>query len=195
VPCSGRVSAAPAASLLGWIGPQRGAGFPGVPEWWVTMTRIVNSVAIAAPVDTVYDFVTTPATWPRWHPSSLGVSGATDHPLLVGEQVTEQFLVAGRRGQVVWTVTERQAPALWVIAGQVIGGGQGVISYHCRPAPGGTEFEREFTYAMPTLPLRLLDLLLLRRRVRDESEQAVRQLRQAVERAQQTAATAGNTQT
>ncbi len=50
------------------------------------MTRIVDSISLASPVDEVYAFVTTPATWPKWHPSSLGVSDATDHSLEVGEQ-------------------------------------------------------------------------------------------------------------
>ncbi len=112
------------------------------------MTRIVDDIALASPVDEVFAFVSTPATWPKWHPSSLGVSDAIDHSLEVGEQVTEEFLVAGRRGQVVWTVTDKDAPRTWTISGKVIGGGQGVITYHCRPDGNGTIFEREFTYSM-----------------------------------------------
>src|SRR5438034_205416 len=69
-----------------------------------TMTRIYTRISIQRPIEEVFAYVTTPANWPRWHPSSLGVRGAADHPLEVGEQVTEDFRVAGRCGEVVWTV-------------------------------------------------------------------------------------------
>ena len=88
-------------------------------------TRIHNSVSIGRDPDVVFAYVTTPANWPKWHPSSLAVSGTTDHPLDLGEQVTEDFLVAGRRGRVVWTVVEREAPERWVIAGEVEDGRPG----------------------------------------------------------------------
>jgi uncharacterized protein YndB with AHSA1/START domain len=68
------------------------------------MSRIDKTIHIRKPVEQVFEFVTTPVNWPRWHPSSLAVSGAMDHSLEVGEQVTEEFLVAGRRGRVVWRV-------------------------------------------------------------------------------------------
>ena len=66
------------------------------------MTRLYTTIQIQAPTERVFDYVTTPGNWPVWHPSSLGVSGATDHSLEPGERVTEGFLVAGRRGRVVW---------------------------------------------------------------------------------------------
>ena len=96
--------------------------------------------------------------------------------------MTEEFLVAGRRGQVVWTVTAKEAPRTWTISGTVIGGGQGVITYHCRPDGNGTIFEREFTYSMSTRKLEILNVLIFKRRVKRESAQAVRQLKTAIER-------------
>src|SRR5437867_6277649 len=50
------------------------------------MTQIATSIQIARPRDEVFAFVTTPGNWPKWHPSSLGVRGATDHSLAVGER-------------------------------------------------------------------------------------------------------------
>jgi uncharacterized protein YndB with AHSA1/START domain len=79
------------------------------------VTRICKSIRIQTPVEEVFEYVTTPGTWPAWHPSSLGVDGATNHSLEPGEQVTEEYSVAGRRGRVVWTVREREAPRRWVI--------------------------------------------------------------------------------
>src|SRR5579864_7432858 len=68
-------------------------------------TRIVTVASIQRPSKVVFDYVTTPAHWPVWHPSSLAVRGAVDHPLDLGEQVAEEFRVAGRHGSLVWTVT------------------------------------------------------------------------------------------
>jgi uncharacterized protein YndB with AHSA1/START domain len=62
------------------------------------VTRICKSIRIQTPVEEVFEYVTTPGNWPAWHPSSLGVDGATDHSLEPGEQVTEEYRVAGRRG-------------------------------------------------------------------------------------------------
>ena len=87
------------------------------------MTRIRKSIRIQTPVEEVFEYVTTPGNWPAWHPSSLGVEGATDHSLEPGEQVTEGYRVAGRRGRVVWTVRERETPRRWVIAGRAENGG------------------------------------------------------------------------
>ncbi len=145
------------------------------------MTYIYTTIQIQTPIERVFDYVTTPGNWPRWHPSSLGVSGATDHSLEPGEQVTEEFRVAGRRGSVVWTVREREAPRRWVIEGQVQGGGDGTITYTLAPHDGGTTFEREFVYDMANPLLALLDRLLLRRRVEAESAEALRRLKDVLE--------------
>ncbi|HEX6827830.1 MAG TPA: SRPBCC family protein [Burkholderiales bacterium] len=149
---------------------------PAAPVW------IHGEAVIARPPQEVFDFVTTPANWPKWHPSSLGVSGATNHPLAVGEQVTEDFMVAGRRGRVVWTVTERKAPALWRIEGQGEEGGRAWITYTLTAQAGGTRYERDLRYRMPNLLAALLDPLLTRARIAQESATAVRQLQQVLER-------------
>jgi hypothetical protein len=129
------------------------------------------------PVQIVFEYVTTPGYWPEWHPSSLGVSDSADHSLGIGEQVTEEFLVAGRRGQAIWTVIERVVPTRWVIDGEVNGRKSGIVTYTLGPRDNGTYFEREFVYSMPNFLLGLLDRFVLRRRIEAESKQAVQQLR------------------
>jgi uncharacterized protein YndB with AHSA1/START domain len=146
------------------------------------VTRIHTTIRIDEPVERVFEYATTPGNWPEWHPSSLGVSGARDHSLEPGEQVTEEFLVAGRRGRVMWTVREREAPRRWVIDGEVEGGGGGTITYTITPSADGTTFERDFVYSMPNRFLALLDGLVLHRRVEAESTEALRQLKQALEK-------------
>jgi len=146
-------------------------------------TRIVNEVTIARPPQQVYDYVTTPANWPRWHPSSLAVRGATDHPLAVGESVVEDFVVAGRRGTVTWTVVAREAPARWSIDGKNVGSrGGGTVTYTLRPEGSGTRFERVLTYHMPNLLAAILDNFGVRERVAAESAEAVARLKAALEK-------------
>lgn len=146
------------------------------------MTTIVTTATIARPIAEVFDYVTTPAHWLVWHPSSLGLHGATDHSLQVGEDVTEEFRVAGRKGSVAWRVVARNAPVRWTISGQVAGGGNGTITYTLASSGDATAFRREFVYAMPNHFAELLDRLFLRRRIEAESVEAVRRLKQALER-------------
>jgi uncharacterized protein YndB with AHSA1/START domain len=146
------------------------------------MARIYTTATIACPIDELYTCVTTPAHWPDWHPSSLGVSEDADHSLEVGERVTERFLVAGRRGTVIWTVTEREAPRRWVISGAIEGtNASGTISYTLTQRDGGTFFEREFVYPAPSLLFAVLDALVVRRRIQAESEEAARRLKAHME--------------
>ena len=145
------------------------------------MTRIVTSISIPLPMETIFNYVTDPANWPQWHPSSIGVSGATGHSLEKGERVTEEFLVAGRHGKATWTVRERIFPRLWSIEGDVAGSNvKGVVTYILHPQDDGTLFEREFIYSMSSRLYVLLDRLLIRRRIKAESWQAVRQLKQVL---------------
>ena len=146
------------------------------------MTRIYTAADIARPIAEVFDYVTTPGNWPQWHPSSLGVSGATDHSLAVGEQVTEQFLVAGRKGQCVWTVTELDAPHRWVITTVVEATHtQGQVAYTLTATADGTRFEREFVYHPPNILIALLDRLIVRRQVAMESAEALHRLKAQLE--------------
>jgi uncharacterized protein YndB with AHSA1/START domain len=145
------------------------------------VTRIRTTIRVEVTAERLFEYATTPGNWPAWHPSSLGVSGATDHSLGPGEKVAEEYSVAGRRGRVVWTVREREAPRRWVIDGVVDGGGNGTITYTLTPDAGGTVIERDFVYAMPNVLLALLDRLVLRRRVEAESAEALRRLKAAVE--------------
>jgi uncharacterized membrane protein len=139
------------------------------------MTRIYTTATIRCPIAEVYDYVTTPEHWPEWHPSSLGVSGATDHSLALGEQVTEQIRVARRQGTVVWTVRKCEAPRRWVIEGG------GTVRYTLTARDDRTYCEREFIYRTPTLLLMVLDALIVRRRIEAESAEELRRLQARLE--------------
>jgi hypothetical protein len=104
-----------------------------------------------------------------------------DHSLDVGEQVTEEFEVAGRRGRVVWTVAAREYPGKWVIAGKIDGRPAGAVTYSLTSTVSGTRFEREFTYRAPSLWFALLNWSVLRARIQSESDTAVSRLKSVVE--------------
>jgi hypothetical protein len=144
-------------------------------------TRIVTVASIQRPAKVVFDYVTTPAHWPVWHPSSLAVSGSVDHPLDLGEQVVEEFRVAGRRGSVVWTVTALAPPGKWTIEGRIDGRPAGTVTYSLTSTGSATRFEREFTYRAPSLWFAILNWLVLRARIQAESDTAVLRLKSLLE--------------
>ncbi len=156
------------------------------------MTRIRSEAAIRRSPDEVFDFVTTPANWPRWHPSSIRVTGDAAHSLDVGERCTEEFVVAGRHGTCDWIVTERRPAAKWVIESRAAPGhatsGRATIAYEVEPAAGGTRFVRTLVYEMPNALLGILDALVIRRKIDRESAQAVSNLREVLEAAPAAAA-------
>ncbi len=157
------------------------AGLAFAPLPFHDRTRVANSIVIARETDAVFAYVTTPANWPKWHPASLAVSGATDHPLVPGEQVTEDFIVAGRKGRVVWTVVKRDANREWIVEGDVDGRKAGVITYALTPVAEGTRFEREFIYDSPNLLFAALNRISIRTQVEAESTQATQNLKRLLE--------------
>ena len=145
------------------------------------MTRIRNSIQIRRPIEQVFDFITTPANWPRWHPASVSVDGNADHSLVPGEEITENISVAGHHGQVTWLVRERIAPQRWVIDGTGKDGGRATITYTLIRDPAGTNFEREVVYTMPNAFLTVLDWLIIRSRIKADSAEALRRLKRRLE--------------
>jgi uncharacterized protein YndB with AHSA1/START domain len=145
-------------------------------------TQVVNSISIARSPAEVFDYATTPANWPSWHPASIEVSGTVDRSLNPGEQVTEAFRVAGREGRVVWTVRERAVDAKWVIDGRIEGSrGRGRITYLIAPNQTGTRFERELRYRMPNLFASIVDKLVTEDRIILESAEALQRLKTRLE--------------
>jgi uncharacterized protein YndB with AHSA1/START domain len=151
------------------------------------VSRIRTVAAIARSPADVFDYVTTPGHWPEWHPSSLRVTGTVDRSMQVGETCTEEFVVAGRRGSCTWTAREREPDRRWVIDTDAQGG-RATISYTLVPTSEGTSFERVLEYRMPNALLGLLDVLVLRRRVTRESEEATFRLKARLEAAPRQAA-------
>jgi hypothetical protein len=70
-----------------------------------------------------------------------------------------------------------------VIDGRMESGASGTITYALTPRVEGTTFEHDFVYAMPSsLPAMLDRLLVFRRRIEPESAEALRRLKNVLER-------------
>ncbi len=145
------------------------------------MTRVRAEATIQRSPQDVFEFVTTPANWPLWHPSSVRVTGDCAHSQIVGERCVEEFIVAGRHGECEWTVLERDAPRRWVIDARPPAGGGARIIYDLTASGVGTQFIRTMDYEMPNAFLELMNALVIRRKIERESAQAVANLREVLE--------------
>ena len=145
-------------------------------------SRIVNTVTIHRGIGDVFDFFTTPKNWPRWHPASISVDGATDHSLAVGEEVGEEFRVGSGKTHTVWRVIAREAPHLWRIENTPAEDARVAITYRLRADGGDTVFEREMQYQFDKLWLRVLDPLFIRRHFERESQQALANTKRFLEK-------------
>lgn len=143
--------------------------------------RVSNEVRIEQPVAVVFNYVTTASNWPRWHPASVAVKsirGDVSKSGNIDDQIWELFRVAGRKGEIIWTVTKKKAPTFWQIRGE-IGDGVvvGVITYKLRAlGEGATLYERTFTSEVHSRRLNLLYAFYIHRRIKEESARAVEQL-------------------
>lgn len=145
------------------------------------VTHVRTEIDIARLPHDVYAYVSTPANWPRWHPSSIAVRGDAAHSLMLGEAVDEEFSVAGRRGVAHWRVVARQPDSLWSIEGQIDGRVAGVITYTLSQNAGGTHFVRTFDYPSRTVLFAILNAFVLKARIVEESEKALANLRNLLE--------------
>jgi uncharacterized protein YndB with AHSA1/START domain len=110
------------------------------------MQRIVHTVELRAPPQEVFDFVTNPVQWVRWHPATHSVRGVEDRPLRLGERVIEHIQAAHREFDAEWKVVACEAPQLWQLE-TATPLGASVLTYSLQSsASGGTRFERTCTF-------------------------------------------------
>jgi uncharacterized protein YndB with AHSA1/START domain len=144
-------------------------------------SHVVNRIEIAAPPERVFNYVATPANWPRWHPASRAVRGITDRTPKVGESVVETFEIAGRGGDATWTTVELDPPRRWVISSGTPGGSYAYIVYTLSAKDGGTVWERDLTYRGPNLLFGILNVLQIRTVMESDSAKALANVKGQVE--------------
>lgn len=146
------------------------------------MPTVNTTVVVELPPAAVFAYITTPAFWPLWQPAVLSVRGVVDRPLLLGEQVTAEFDVAGRTGTITWIVTRCRAPRQWNVQGLITGQTNGgALGYTLTRKGKATQLARAFTFDTYQPIARLQDALELHRRVALEAEAALAQLKRVLE--------------
>jgi hypothetical protein len=147
------------------------------------MTRIRQTLQMAAEFERVFSLIRDPQTWKDWHPSSLAVldwpSGAVLDSL--GVKVVERFRVAGFSGQATWRVTAYDPHRILEMRGSNGDGSEGYVRWTLLPHGTGTLVHRELYYAQRRPLVRFLDTLLFRHWVKRNERRAMRNLKRLVE--------------
>lgn len=149
------------------------------------MTIMRHSVDIARSPEQVLAYAGTATRWPEWHPSSLRVDGIAG-PLPAGSRFEEDIHAGGRDGHLSWEVTDYLPGRRWLARASGNHGLRLLLTYECEATDSGARFTRTLEYrfaGLAGLTMRLLDPLLLRRRIRRESEESMLRLRQMAEQA------------
>ncbi len=149
-------------------------------------TRLLHTIRIAADIHTVFAYVSTPAFWPTWHPSSLRLHGDAARRLIAGDRFEEDVRAGGREARLRWKVLAAAAPHLWTAQAVTDNGGELELSYRLQADAEGVRFERELQYRVNGWWLNLLNRLVLRQRIASESEHSLQQLKAVLERSAKT---------
>jgi len=56
---------------------------------------LVREVEIKAPIEKVFDVVTTARLWTNFYPETVAVGGVTDRPFVRGDVIIEKFMMMG----------------------------------------------------------------------------------------------------
>jgi|CXWL01.1.fsa_nt_gi hypothetical protein len=140
------------------------------------MTHIRLEATFAVAPHALYDYVTRPARWHEWHPASLGAEEHALESLSAGARFEEDIVSSGFRRRLRWQVVDSRPGARWE-AHATMGDGSGVrLLYEFVADGSGTRFTRTLDYEVKPVLLRLLNDLLLWRRVRAESRRAMANL-------------------
>ncbi|GAC1628665.1 MAG: hypothetical protein NVS9B10_18840 [Nevskia sp.] len=149
------------------------------------MSRIESQIYIELPAQRVYDYVSTPARWPEWHPSSLRLDAGAERPLAAGARFEEDVRVGKREGRLSWLVREARAPRLWIADAEGLDGLslRLRLRYDLDARGNGTSFRRTLDYEVSGLWQMLMNQLVMKRRISNESAQSLHVLKRVIEAA------------
>ncbi|NTZ85300.1 SRPBCC family protein [Burkholderia metallica] len=146
------------------------------------MTVQRHEVDINGDPERVLDYACSATRWPEWHPSSLRVDGPAG-PVPAGGHFEEDIHAGGRDGHLDWDVVEYSPGVRWQARATGAYGLHLLVTYECHAVHGGTRFVRTLEYGFSDLPMRVLNGLILHRRVERESAESVQRLREMAVRA------------
>jgi uncharacterized protein YndB with AHSA1/START domain len=140
------------------------------------MTMIRLEQYLPAPPGVVYDYVTRPARWKEWHPSSLRADAHALESLPAGARFEEDVRSAGFTRHLRWTVEQAEPGQRWAARAGMDDGSHLRLLYELAPEGSGTRFTRTLDYHLRPWWLRLANDLLMWRRVQAESRHALARL-------------------
>ena len=143
------------------------------------MTRVVNTVTIDGPIDTVFEGVTTTRTWPDWHPATVAVGGVTDRPIALGDTIHERARIGAQEYEGDWTVVEHERPTRVVMA--VLGTATRISYAFVADARGATQFTRTLEFDPGEFAGSSADPGALERLMFAQSEAALAKLKTLIE--------------
>lgn len=138
-------------------------------------TAVVNTVTIKGPPKAVFDLITTARLWPQWHPATKGVGGVVERPYGLGDLIHERGQIGDKEFQTTWKVVEHARPSRIVLQSQTA---PTRITYTFTAGKGTTTFTRRLEYRADSFAA----VKELEKVMRDQSEQAVKQLKMLVEK-------------
>ncbi|MCE9597282.1 MAG: SRPBCC family protein [Spirochaetia bacterium] len=144
-------------------------------------TTVINEIDISVSPEKVFDLVSSPGLWPKWHPSSRHLAPGADRPLKKGEGFSEEVHAGGRKGNLVWIVSECDRPRIWIATATSDQGVSIRLQYEVLKNSGGTRFKRTLTYEMTSAVLIFANTIFMRYKIKRESAIALRNLKALLE--------------
>ena len=138
---------------------------------------IGSTIQIAGPLTSVFDLITTPHFWPRWHPATLNVYGVTERPMMIGDVIYESAKIGARIYNVTWTVIELAQYSRVVLRSA---SGRTRIIYNFSGCGLTTEFQRTLLYHPDTFLCPENSCATIHTLMEQQSTQALQQLQQLV---------------
>ena len=145
------------------------------------MNRVTQSIIVRGPLDRVFDLVTTARYWPDWHPATLGVGGAVETPMQLGDLIHERVRIGGTIGENDWIVVEHAHPCRVVLRMPSTRLGNLEIVYRFAPRGDAVEFTRELEFDLMSLPPSM-DKPAIEQQMNTDSAEGLRRLKDLVER-------------
>lgn len=143
------------------------------------MTSAVNTVAIAGPVDAVFALVTTARFWPQWHPATQAVGGVTERPYGFEDRIYERGRIGQLEFQTSWRVAEYVRGSRVVLQSEK---SSTRITYSFQARDGATVFTRHLQYKPDNFTAAAANSKAAEQLMQSQSEQAVNQLKELVEK-------------
>jgi hypothetical protein len=144
------------------------------------VTQHTHHITIDRSPEEVMAYACTPFRWPEWHPNSVRVY-APDGVLPAGTLFEEDIFAGGRKGHLCWDIQEctpTAPPLRWVAKATGMPHKLRMeVIYECRPSGSGAVFSRTLHYQLPGLVMRVLNFLVLKRRIERESAESLNKLR------------------